>query len=191
MFHLILPDTYPTLGCWSKQFPMFFLMGPVLGGGDWQRTMTETLVERVGECIIVNPNRYEPTHPHYKYRMRGPGRSAYDAGWAWHHQQMASAGFRRGCVILWLACESKTEPRNDGNPYAMETRDEIGWWRKELVDSPDVRLVVGAEPGFPGLERIQQNFDIALGYPFKIYETMEEVVQRTVGITRELIPSSP
>jgi len=46
-----------------------------------------------------------------------------------------------------------------------------------------IRLVIGAEPDFPGLNQIQENFKRALGVPsFTIYNSIPEVVQRASEI---------
>ena len=42
--------------------PLFFLAGPILGGGDWHARMSEILTQKAGDCIIVNPSRYSEDH---------------------------------------------------------------------------------------------------------------------------------
>ena len=44
----------------------------------------------------------------------------------------------------------------------------------------NLRVVMGGDKNFPGLSQIKRNFELALGRDFKVYETMEEVVERAV-----------
>lgn len=182
--HLILPKTHPRLGAMFRQFPMFFLAGPILGGGDWHMRMTQLLMKRFDKLIVVNPSRYQHSHPFYKYRMKGAeDRFKRQTDWERHYLEQAADKWPKGCIIFWLACESKDNPRQDGRPYAMDTRGEIGEWRGRMIHQPSLRVVIGAEKNFPGLSQIQRNFK--LGLPnFKIYDSMEEVVERATFFVR-------
>lgn len=187
MLNLILPKTRPSLvGPYIANLPLYFLAGPILGGDDWHQEMTASLLRHLTyrvlprECIVVNPSRYTPDHPHYQYRMDGPEKFANQTTWERYYLREAALNWPSGCIIFWLACESKTKPRNDGLPYAMDTRGELGEWRAHLMHNPRTRLIVGAEPGFPGLRTIQRNFEDAIGSHFKIYDSMDEVAKRAI-----------
>ncbi len=185
MLHLILPKARPHLEN-HLDLPLFFLAGPVLGGGDWQRRMTDLLLHRVGDCIIVNPSRYQANHPQYQYQIKG-SRGSFETQTLWERYYLREAAleFPTGCIIFWLPCESETAPRDDGNPYAMDTRGEVSEWRTHLQYNPKVRLVIGAEPDFPGLRTIRRNFRDAIGPNFKIYETMEETANHAALFRRK------
>lgn len=187
MLNLILPKTRPHLqNPYLLSLPLYFLAGPILGGGDWHRRMTELLLRNLEhrsdprDCIIVNPSRYEPTHPHYQYRMKGPDEFPTQTLWERYYLREAALNWPSGCLIIFLACESKTEPRKDGLPYAMDTRGEVGEWRAHLMHNPKTRLIIGAEPEFPGLRTIRRNFENAVGDHFKILGSMEEVAERAM-----------
>lgn len=173
--HLILPKTHPVLEE-HRGLPMFFLAGPILGGGDWHIPMSELLIKRFEHLIIVNPSRYQHFHPFYGYRMSGEeNRFERQTDWERHYLGQAAEMWPNGCIIFWLA--EQKEPRQDGKPYAMDTRGEIGEWRGHMMHAPRLRVVMGAEKNFPGLSQIRRNFELVL-LDFKIYDTMEEVVER-------------
>ncbi len=91
-----------------------------------------------------------------------------------------------GCIIFWLPEESRTNPRDDGSPYARDTYGELGEWRARcstkqnwLVSAP--RVVIGAEPGFPGLKQIKTNFEAMIpGFPF--YDSLEETINAAIKV---------
>jgi hypothetical protein len=172
---LILPKTQPALEG-HKDLPMFFLAGPIRGGGDWHASMSRLLMGRFGRPIVVNPSRYDQNHPHAEYRMRGEeNRFERQTDWERHYLEQAAEKWPAGCIIFWLA--EQKEPRQDGGPYARDTYGEIGEWRGRMMRAPHLRVVVGAEKEFPGLSQIKRNFELALP-DLKIYDTMEEVVER-------------
>ena len=184
MFHLILPNSYPLLEAAECKLPLFYLMGPIAGGDDWQATMAEMLYTKVGECIIVNPSRYTEYHRHYGYRMNGRQDFFQDQSrWERYYLAQAGANERKGCIVGWLPCESATNPRSDGMPYAMDTRGEIGEWRAHQFYNPNVRLVIGAEADFPGLSKIQRDFDDMSNGTFEICTTMIQVLERAARFT--------
>lgn len=176
---LILPKTSPNK--LSYDLPLFFLAGPIKGGGDWQFEMTNLLVKRVGECIIVNPSRYAPEHPLYQYRVEGR-EDVYlrQTDWEHHYLRQAADRWPLGCLIFWLPEESKTNPRTGPKPYAMDTRGEIGVWRGHMAHDRSLRIAMGAEPNFPGLSTIQRNFELDIGPSFRIRLTMDEVIEKAI-----------
>lgn len=172
---LILPKTQPVLEDYRK-IPMFFLAGPIMGGGDWHVPMSNLLMKRFEHLIVVNPSRYQPPHPFVEYRMKGEeNRFERQTDWERHYLEQAAEKWPTGSIIFWFA--EQKEPRQDGQPYARDTRGEIGEWRGRMMYAPHLRVVMGAEKDFPGLSQIKRNFEFALP-DFKIYDTMEEVVER-------------
>jgi len=166
--------------------PFFFLAGPVLGGGDWQHTMYQALAERLGEdnFVAAIPCRYENNHPLVARQLSGGEFFSRQLLWERHYLAVAAQSpCLRSCIVFWLPCESKTCPRTDGQSYARDTRGELGEWRGRMMHDKAIRLVIGAEPDFPGLNQIQENFKRALGVPsFTIYNSIPEVVQRASEI---------
>ena len=169
--------------------PVFFLAGPVQGGSDWQHTMCQLLHQetakpgaRIQEFFVAIPCRYPAGHPLREYQSEGSAKEgvfARQLDWERHYLRIAA---ERGKIIFWLPCESRTEPRKDGNPYARDTYGELGEWRGRLIHEPKYRkrVLIGAEEGFPGLDVIQRNFRQAFLYDFPFYLTMEEVVEKAM-----------
>lgn len=159
--------------------PLFFLLGPIRGGGDWQRTCYKMLEKRIPECWIANPARYSPKHWLMRIRERGPNRFARQLSWERFYLEMAS---RKGCIIAWLPTESKYRPRTDGGPYARDTLGELGEWRGRMMHGETNRFVLGGKPDFPGIDVITRNFRHALGNSFVVSSTLLETVERAIGI---------
>lgn len=138
--------------------PLFFLAGPVLGGGDWQAKMARLLEKQFGPCIIVNPCRYTSDHPLYERKLNGlPDHYPNQTLWERHYMEQAAEKWPNGCLIFWLATESQESPRTDGKPYAMDTRGEIGEWRGRFMHNNRLRVVLGGDEHFPGLRTIERN----------------------------------
>lgn len=180
--HVILPKTLVEAEHF-RGLPFLFLAGPVRGGGDWQAVMCRALAENLSDDFVAAiPCRYATDHPLVPLRLPG-NENIFPRQLNWERHHLSIAGTRsQSCIIFWLPCESEIEPRNDGNPYAMETRGEIAEWRTHKTYNRKVPLVVGAEPGFPGLSSIQRNFNLALGHEFRIYDSLDEVAHHAAAI---------
>lgn len=175
---IVLPKTLCKIPNQSK---FFFLAGPVRGGGDWQKRCCDVIEKLCPNSHAILPCRYEKDHPLMSYRVEG-SEDFFDRQLTWERHYLEISA-HRGCLIFWLPCESKTLPRTGSDPYAMDTRGELGEWRGRLMSNRKLRIVIGAEPEFPGLSQIQRNFDIATSSDFPIYETLEETVTAAVKMT--------
>ncbi len=183
---LILPNHRPNIFTRRKD-PFFYLAGPVLGGGDWHYDMIDLLSDKVGRCIIANPSYYNATHPLHPLRLKETAESQTferQKLWERHYMLHAAKAARRGTLIFWLPAEDKHKPRRDGNPYAMDTRGEIGEWRGRLMHDRDLRVIVGAEERFPGLSQIVCDFKDALGSEFEILTSLEAVANAAAELVR-------
>lgn len=178
---IILPKNHVEVGPGSpwQNWPLFFLAGPVLGGGDWQRKMLSLLYKRNEGCLAVVPCRYGDNDSIRNEHVTLSKAGVYErqTDWERHYLELAA---QKGCIIFWLGCESKINPRNDGQPYARDTYGELGEWRWQLKINPKLNLVIGAERDFPGLSVIERNYKNVLGDDFTIHSTMEEVVKIAV-----------
>ena len=172
---LLLPQTHVNI---EHDDVVFFLAGPIKGAGDWQKQACIFLSEKVPNAYIVCPSRYKPDHELYQHRMKGDeNRFESQTEWERHYIHIAAI---QGCLIFWLPVESIENPRKDGN-YARETRGELGEWRGRLIYEESFSVVVGVEDGFPGLERIDKNFQYALpDKNFKIHYFLQETLSAAV-----------
>lgn len=173
---LILPKTLPNLEPYDH-LPLFSLRGPVVGAGDWQRTMTDLLISHVGDCVVVNPSPYTRDHPHHKYRLEGPHEFGCALAWRRHFSHEAAHGWQRGAIVCWFARESRESPRLDGLPYASNMHRELDELCAYLSETPDARIVVGGDPKSSDFSLIEEWFSKAAGREFTIHPTMEDVAR--------------
>ena len=179
---VILPKTYiPEV---DITYPLFFLAGPVNGGNDWQCGATNSIQKKVNEFFVAIPHEYKEGHPLHIHRMvnRAPDFFKRQLPWERHYIKLAAGityemdiHVKCGCLIFWLPAESECQPRNDGLPYAMDTRREVGEALGWLRSDPSLRIVIGAEKNFPGIDTIQRCFTEELG-KFIFHESLEETI---------------
>lgn len=165
----------------GKHSPLFFLAGPIRGGGDWQSYMAEHLLYRRSEAHIACPSRWNSDHrlAHYFHR---PFSQADNRQLVWERHYLKQAGLAQntfGCVIFWLGLEDATHPHPGPEPYAMDTRRELGKFTA-YAEMMNVRMVVGGDRGFHGLDVILFELSAAFGKPFPFYETMAEVADHAI-----------
>jgi hypothetical protein len=163
--------------------PVFFLAGPVRGGGDWQARACREIQARLPQFYAALPCRYEVDHDLVPY-CEQKWTAEFPRQLSWEREYLEIAA-KRGCIVFWLPCQSLADPRPTADgPYGQDTYGELGEWRGRMMHDPRIRLVVGAEPGFPGLSQIKRNFRQALGILFPIYETLAETVEAALRTVR-------
>lgn len=178
---IILPKTFVDEE--KIEYPLFFLAGPNKGGGNWQEKCCLELSKLIPEFFVVVPNQWKLGDKFFQYKFEGK-EDKFLSRTAWEHYYLNLAAERSknhdGCIIFWLPMESKISPREDGQPYARDTYGELGAWRRNAAINKHIRVVVGAEPDFPGLEDIQENFDLDFGQKYLIPNSLEETVRLAV-----------
>lgn len=171
---VILPRTDYDIN--NSKDPIFFFAGPISGGGDWQKKCFYELKKHLSAFVAVIPCKYNLTHEIFIYRVSGE-EDNYSRQTLWERNYLEIiANKKNGCVIFWLPCESKDNPRNDGNPYARDTYGELGEWRGRMINNPNLHITIGAESGFLGLSQISANFNDALKKDFPIYTSISDTV---------------
>lgn len=164
--------------------PFFFLAGPIRGAPPWHERCYDLLVDRFGEngFNVFIPVRYEEDHRLYHKQLTGAldhFRTQTHA--ERHYLRLAGLKAHKGCIIFYLPEESKTNPRpKDLGPYAQDTYGELGRWGNELAHSPNVRMVIGADQGFPGLKQIRTNLNEDYGATFPVYPNLEGAIEDAV-----------
>jgi hypothetical protein len=184
----------------AEHGPLFFLAGPLTGGDDWQSKMCEVLA-------AVIPTTFTVAFPYGSDdRPRSDGalfssfsvlpavtRTGRQLPWERYYLDM-SAGVSPqkgvppavdGCIIFWLPGESQKYPKpSSSGPYAQDTRGELGEWRGRLMADHTLRVVVGADPEFPGLSTLERNFKLAVGESFQIHATMRDTALAAAAFCR-------
>jgi hypothetical protein len=176
----------------TKASPLTFLAGPIRGGGDWQAGMAEEILKQEPSAHIACPSRWDATH-RLAQQFHGPFSEADNRQLVWERHYLKQAGLEPdvpGCIIFWLCNESIANPHPGPEPYAMDTRREIGKFTA-YAEMMNVRMVVGGDrtcfglKGFFGLDVILFELSEAYKKPFLFYETMEEVATQALHIARE------
>ncbi|NDE68251.1 hypothetical protein EB052_01450 [bacterium] len=163
--------------------PLFFLAGPARGGGDWQTRCCYEIEKNTKDFYAAIPYPPQTIHPLNPYREIGE-ENHFERQLQWERYYLDIAAIS-GCIIFWLPCESTTNPRTGSDPYAMDTRGELGEWRGCLRHNPNYHVVIGAEQGFPGLSQIQRNFNAATKSDFPIYGSLGETVIAAIEKARQ------
>ncbi|MBX4189005.1 hypothetical protein KW785_00205 [Candidatus Parcubacteria bacterium] len=183
--HILLPKIYPASlpGRYT-----FFLLGPIKGGGAWQHTACLELKRLIQQeplqtedFTVVVPCRWQADHALAQYFIPGIPRDVRQTDWERTYLEKAATD-TCGCIIGWLPCEDKINPRNDGQPYARDSYGEIGEWRGRMMCDKTLHFCLGAEEGFPGLDVMKSNFELALNRRFTIYGSLDETLQKAYEI---------
>ncbi|HEX5774337.1 MAG TPA: hypothetical protein VFY28_00025 [Candidatus Paceibacterota bacterium] len=169
-----------TLVDWTRATgPAFMLVGPVRGAQDWQHDCYRMLESELnGKFMAYIPRRYDETHPLFALQASGdPNGFPRQTDAERYYISQAGSGLYGGCVIAWLPCEDPENPRpKEEGPYAQDTYGELGEIRGRMMHNPLFRFVLGAEKGFPGLDVMTRNFELALEERLAIHSTLEETV---------------
>jgi hypothetical protein len=159
--------------------PFYYLAGPLQGGGDWRTRFVGEMARTLTRGTVAVPVRYlRPIPSVQTVSADSTDTFAHQLEWERYYLNIAS---RIGCIIFWLPRESPTDRRADGQPYARDTYGELGEWRGRLLYNFNLKVVIGAEEGFPGLDVIVRNYREALGEQFPIYRTMEETIRAAIA----------
>jgi hypothetical protein len=184
---ILVPKFTLGYGDYIPDSPIFFLAGPVRGGGDWQHHMALLLSEAVPECVIAIPCRWDDTHSLGCHFVRST-RISFERqlNWERHYLKEAGIGFAPGCILFWLPPESEQDPHPGPEPYSMDTRGEIAEWRMRMKFQ-NARVVIGCpDPeAYHGLSQIHRNYSLELGYTFPIHRTMSDTVKAACTMMRK------
>lgn len=188
----------PTNKIETNRQRVYFLAGPILGGGNWQQEAIGLLLKTDPECFVVCPCNYQSEQelqPYIRYGLYEvfPNQTL----WERHYLQSASV---HGCVIFWLPEEDQANPRpKETGPYAQDTYGELGRWsmlngnKKANFVSPYDRkcianVVIGGQRNFPGLRTIEKNLiaDHADhgNKSVQIYETLEQTIFAAIEVAK-------
>ncbi|PJC56200.1 hypothetical protein CO026_01655 [Candidatus Kaiserbacteria bacterium CG_4_9_14_0_2_um_filter_41_32] len=185
MPNIILPKKIVPITT-TPERPLFFLAGPIRGGGDWQHAMAWELLQRVKDVQIACPSRWTAEHPLHEYFYepfsQAPNRQLH---WERHYMEQSS-GLRggHGCLIFWLPLESKESPHPGPEPYAMDTRREIGKYTA-FMQTHGANLVVGGDKAFFGLSVILDELADAAGADtFEFHEDMGDLADAAIKVAQ-------
>lgn len=176
---IILPNTFVPVRKLPLRYPLFFVAGPVRGGGDWQRPMCvalDTVTE--SKFVAAVPCRdWGDKHPLAEWFVSGnEHRFSRQLHWEQHYLNAAGYDMPLGCVIVYIAKESKRKPHPGPDPFSMDTRRELGkWMMKKKYEG--TRVVFGADPEACGISVIQEELNVELGRHIPFYMDIHELAE--------------
>ena len=180
----------------TTESPLLFLAGPIRGGGDWQSVMAEEIFAREPKALIACPSRWTKEH-RLAEQFDQPFSPAENRQLVWERHYLKLAGLEPrvpGCVIFWLGLESVDNPHPGPEPYAMDTRRELGKFTAyaEVVKEFSIirhrleaRMVVGGDTRFHGLDVLLFELREAFNQQFPFYGTMGEVAAAALKVARQ------
>jgi hypothetical protein len=184
--NIILPKNFVEIEP-SKENLFFFLIGPVRGGGDWQWKFCQELEKQISEDSFISDftcaipyyhENLDHDHPCNNFLVTG-NQDFFERQLDWERYYIDLAA-KKGCLIAWLPEESITEPHSGPEPYAMDTRGEIGEIRGRMIHEKSLRFVIGAERGFHGRSQIERNFKKALEPSFVVWDSIEVLAAKAI-----------
>jgi len=163
--------------------PLMFLAGPINGAPDWQERVIGTLLCEVPEIYIASPKMHLNL-PQGVNPLTSNTKFQYTTDWERHYLAEAS---KKGAIMFWLPKQAYTMPVDSDTgfhkPYARDTRGELGEWRGRMISDPSIRLVIGGEEAFDGIDVIKRNFwAVKPDMPF--YSTLEETCYAAIDMCR-------
>lgn len=161
--------------------PYFYLVGPVLGAGDWQHTMCRALEQVVDDCIIATPTRWNDSHPLASRFVGTMGTYESQTHWEQAYIERALIG-PMSCVVSYLAAEDPRNPRTDGKPFGIDTYGEMNYFRGRLEGSgphsrSQFRLALGVHPNYPYWKTLKKNLDYSYGGAFPYSESISRLAE--------------
>ncbi len=166
--------------------PLLFLAGPIRGGGDWQSQMADQILSQAPSAHIACPSRWDSEHRLVRH-FNQPFSRASNRQLVWERHYLKQAGLEPhvpGCIIFWLALESAINPHPGPEPYAMDTRRELGKFTA-FAEMMKVRMVVGGNRNFHGLDVILFELRAAFGSQVMFCENMEDAAKYSILTARQ------
>ncbi len=182
MMKVLLPKTFVPID--EKYGPLFFLAGPVRGGGDWQVECCAEISRHIENFYVAVPYYHDRPNPLSHLKTPGnekvflkPQRQRH-----WERHYLIEAA-KHGCIIFWLPKEDPTDmrPREDG-PYGQDTYGELGRYAVEQKYNRNYKISLGGEEGFHGLELIHGNYQLDIGYEVPLERTLADTVMHAVTL---------
>lgn len=179
MTKIIVPKHFVPVRKLPLRQPLFFVAGPVRGGGDWQYQMCVYLDAAAGSnCVAAVPCReWGPKHPLADWQMAGnEHRFSRQLHWEQYYLNAAGYDMPQGCVIVYIAKEDKKRPHPGPDPFSMDTRRELGkWMMKKKYEG--TRVVFGADPEACGISVIVEELNVELGRHIPFLLDMQELAE--------------
>jgi hypothetical protein len=187
MMYIITPNKRVNLKSHRHQnAPLFFLGGPILGGGDWQAEMCRIIDAKLKrDWIAVVPCRWSTDHSLHEHIAEVPDAFNRQLDYEVHYLELAGVIRGKSAILFWVEREDVHNPRKDGKQYARDTLGEINRWSGRFIENPSLRFVIGVDPGYAdqeGMDIIKRNLEIGTRGKFPFYKSMEETADAAIAM---------
>lgn len=153
-----------------KKNNIYFLAGPILGGGNWQKDAIKMLEQKDPGCYVVCP--WDWYQPHELYASSIPQDKLLalkHKEWTTYYMELSA---KYGSLIFWLPCE-----KQHTDNYIRDTYYQLKLWGNSYSKNWAIyNITIGAEGKFPSLSIIKKNWledsKIQPSYPTNIPETL-------------------
>ena len=150
--------------------PIIFLAGPISNAPNWQDKAIETITNLSDKIYVASPRRESNFSS-----LTSESKFEHQLDWERHYLDLAST---QGAILFWLPA-AKIHDCN--RAYARDTRGELGEWRGRLSYDPDLRVIIGGENAFDGIDIIRRNYQ-AIKPEMEFYNTLDELCKQAISI---------
>lgn len=168
---IILPKVYVP----DIKEKIIFLAGPIKGAPKWQDKAIRIIHSQNPQIYLASPSKHL-REEYLQSALKGDEtKFPRQLNWERYYLELTS---ERGSIMFWLP---KEESHFYDRAYARDTRGELGEWRGRLVYNSNIRLAIGGEELFDGLDVIKRNFT-SLFPKMKFFSTLEETCAEAVRL---------
>jgi hypothetical protein len=170
--YLILPKSKIPL----KKQKLFYLAGPVEGGGGWQKKAISILRKDFPEAYFAFRCPFNEMRRLRRFALKGE-EEQYSSEAEWRRDQMEFAAMS-GCLMFWLGPQDKEEEADFTKiPYGLIASREEAVWAFRLFYNNKLRVVIGVHHSFPGHDEIVENLLDLFGANFHVYNRLPDLLE--------------
>ncbi len=168
---LILPKTYVR----DIDNALIFLAGPIACAPLWQDKAIEIIHSKNPDIYIASPSKKLRMEYLDKAMPGDKTKFPKQLDWERYYLELAS---KKGVILFWLP---KEKQHSCEKTYTRDTTGELGEWRGRLIYDKNIKLVIGGEVGFDGLDIIKRNY-LAVKPDMKFHSGLEETCEEAVSL---------
>ncbi len=177
--YLILPRTSVSL----RNKKLFYLAGPVEGGGNWQKKAIVVLRKKFPDAYFAFNCPFDRMRRLRRFAVRGD-EAQYSNETEWQREHMEFAA-KHGCLVFWLGPQDKEEDVDFSKvPYGLEASREEAEWAFRLFCNKKLRVVIGTHHSFPGQGRIMENLLVLFGINVPLHGRLQDVLDATIKMAK-------
>jgi hypothetical protein len=170
--YLVLPRSNVSL----KKQKLFYLAGPVEGGGGWQKKAISVLRKNFPEAYFAFNCPFNEMRRLRRFAVKEESEQCSSSA-EWRRAHMEEAALR-GCLVFWLGPQDKEEDADFSKvPYGLLASREEAEWAFRLFYNNKLRVVIGVHHAFPGHDEIVENLRVLFGAKFPVYTHLPDLLE--------------